>query len=108
MVGNSTRKPQKMKACISPGTSRCSSLRWPSAITTSFRTRAAASLEPVARPPHPHDPHEHHGPPREQPAADRQRPPSSDEEGDGVYPPLAFRISATMAGITSCRSPITA
>ena len=27
MVGSSTMKPQKMNACISPGTSRCSSLR---------------------------------------------------------------------------------
>ena len=62
---------------------------------------------PVARPPHPHEPDEHDGPPREQPSADR-RDPEQDEEGDGVYPPLAFRISATTAGTTSCRSPITA
>ena len=52
-------------------------------------------------------PDEHHRPPREQPSADR-RDPEQDEEGDGVYPPLAFRISATTAGTTSCRSPITA
>ncbi len=36
----STRKPQKTKACISPGQKRCSSLRWPSTIVTSLRTRA--------------------------------------------------------------------
>ena len=43
MVGKSTMKPQKMKACISPGTSRCSSFFWPSAITASWRTRAGTS-----------------------------------------------------------------
>ena len=45
MVGKRTRKPQKMNACIRPGTSRWSSLRWPSVITTSFRTRAGSSPE---------------------------------------------------------------
>ena len=43
IVGPSTRKPQKMKAWISPGTSRCSSLRCPSTIVDSLRTRRARS-----------------------------------------------------------------
>ena len=107
MVGKRTRKPQKMNACISPGTSRWSSLRWPSVITTSLRTRAGSSPERSLGPPHLDEPHEHEGAPREQPSADRQDA-EQDEEGDRVYPPLAFRISATIAGTTSCRSPITA
>ena len=43
IVGPSTRKPQKMKAWIRPGTSRCSSLRCPSTIVASLRTRRARS-----------------------------------------------------------------
>ena len=96
IVGKSTRKPQKMKACISPGTSRWSSLRWPSAITTSLRTRAGSSPDRSLGRPILTSRTSTTRPPGEQPAADRQRPPSSDEEGDRVYPPLAFRISATI------------
>src|SRR5919107_460758 len=40
IVGTRTRKPQKRAAWISPGTSRWSSLRWPSTITASFFTRS--------------------------------------------------------------------
>ena len=50
--GSRTRKPQKMNACISPGTSRCSSLRWPSTSIASLRTRAPAGrrgARPAAR-----------------------------------------------------------
>ena len=61
----------------------------------------------VAGPPHLDEPHEDERAPREQPSADGQHA-EQDEEGDRVYPPLAFRISATIAGTTSCRSPITA
>ena len=37
IVGSRTRKPQKMKACIRPGTSRRSSFRCPSTISSSAR-----------------------------------------------------------------------
>ncbi len=96
-----------MKACISPGTSRWSSLRWPSAITTSLRTRAGSSPDRSLGRPIRTSRTSTTRPPGEQPAADR-RDPEQDEEGDRVYPPLAFRISAMIAGTTSCRSPITA
>ncbi len=43
MVGNSTMKPQKISACITPGPSRCSSLRCPIATTASWRTRCGTS-----------------------------------------------------------------
>ncbi len=43
IVGSSTRKPQKMNACISPGPNRWSSLRWPSTIVTSLRARRLGS-----------------------------------------------------------------
>ena len=43
IVGNRTRKPQKMAAWIRPGTSRCSSLRWASTISASLRTRVGTS-----------------------------------------------------------------
>jgi hypothetical protein len=42
IVGSRTMKPQKMNACISPGPSRWSSLRWPSTIVASFLTRRRA------------------------------------------------------------------
>ena len=45
IVGKRTRKPQKMNACISPGTRRCSSFRWPSTSAASFRTRRGTSPE---------------------------------------------------------------
>ena len=43
IVGNRTRKPQKMNACMSPGTSRWRSFRWPSTTTASLRTRRGTS-----------------------------------------------------------------
>jgi hypothetical protein len=43
IVGNRTRKPQKMKACMSPGPMRWRSFRWPSTIVVSLRTRAGKS-----------------------------------------------------------------
>ena len=43
MVGKRTRKPQKIAAWISPGTSRWSSFRCPSTITASFSTRFGTS-----------------------------------------------------------------
>ena len=43
IVGNRTRKPQKIAACIAPGNMRWNSLRWPSTITASFLTRCGTS-----------------------------------------------------------------
>ena len=43
IVGNSARKPQKMNACISPGTSFWNSLRWPSTTTASCRSRSGTA-----------------------------------------------------------------
>ena len=43
IVGKRTRKPQKIAAWISPGTSRWSSFFWPSTITASFSTRLGTS-----------------------------------------------------------------
>ncbi len=60
----------------------------------------------VGRASRPDEPDEHQRPPREEPSAGRQDT-EQDEEGDRVYPPLAFS-AATIAGTTSCRSPITA
>ena len=39
IVGNSTRNPQKMKACITPGSAFWKSFRWPSTCTSSRRAR---------------------------------------------------------------------
>ena len=61
----------------------------------------------VARRRHPHQPEEQQGAAGEEPARDGQHD-QERGEGDRVYPPLAFSISAVMAGSTSCRSPITA
>ena len=43
IAGNSTMKAQKMNACIRPGISRCSSLRWPTTTTASARSRSGTS-----------------------------------------------------------------
>jgi hypothetical protein len=43
IVGKRTRNPQKISACITPGTSRWSSFRCPSTMVASFRTRARRS-----------------------------------------------------------------
>src|SRR5215211_2383264 len=45
IVGNRTRKPQKMAAWINPGTLRCSSLRCPRTMTASLRMRSGRSPE---------------------------------------------------------------
>jgi hypothetical protein len=43
IAGNSTMKAQKMNACIRPGISRCSSLRWPTTTTASVRRRSGTA-----------------------------------------------------------------
>ena len=74
----------------------------------SLRTRAGTLARAVARLPHPHQPHEHAAPAARTALRRPPATPSRTSEGDRVYPPLAFRISAMIAGTTSCRSPITA
>ena len=83
-----------MNACISPGTSRCSSLRWPSTISTSFCTRRGTSARPIVRLALEDEPRQEPRPPREEPAAD------DDEHGerDRAYEPRTFRSSALIAG----------
>ena len=107
MVGNSTMKPQKISACITPGPSRCSSLRCPIATTASWRDSLRHVVEPGRGLAQAHDPDEQPGAAGEDAAGHRQRHQQRDQ-GDGLYPAPAFRSSAVIAGITSCRSPITA
>ena len=100
-------KPQKMNACISPGTSRCSSLLWPSTITASLAHAGGHVVEPRRRLAEPDDPVEQTARRANRPPADGERRQQRDQR-DAVYPAPAFRSSAVIAGITSCRSPITA
>ena len=77
IAGKSTMKAQKMNACIRPGTSRCSSLRWPSTTTASDAQalgHVVAALD-ARRVPHPHEPREQQGAAGEEEAGDG--------EGDG-------------------------
>ena len=106
IVGKRTRKPQKMKACISPGTSRCSSFCWPRTIIDLVAgalrksTRAVRRASPLRT--------SRTGTRR----AGRKNPPADEHErGEAeraaVYV-CTFRSSALIAGTISCRSPITA
>ena len=106
IVGKRTRKPQKMNACISPGTRRCRSFRWPSTISTSFCTRRGHVGRPVVRLRPAYLLREEPRSPREQ--RRRRRRATSSAEDDGAYEPRTFRSSALIAGTISCRSPITA
>ena len=81
IVGSSTMKPQKIAACISPGTSRWNSLLWPSTTTASFRTRCGTSSKRADGLAHPHEPLEQVGPPCEDSAAD-DGDDEQDEAGD--------------------------
>ena len=49
IVGSSTRKPQKMKACISPGTAFWKSLRCPRTWVSSRRTRTPRPIRATGR-----------------------------------------------------------
>ena len=82
-------------------------MRWPSAITASLRSRAGTSSERSLGLRRPHEPHEQQGAAGEERAGHRHHDDQRDQ-GERVYPPLAFAISAVIAGTTSCRSPITA
>jgi hypothetical protein len=55
-----------------------------------------------------YEPDEERDAPGEQRAADGDRGGERDGGGNRGYVPLAFLISAEIAGTTSCRSPITA
>ena len=61
----------------------------------------------VARLCRPHQPHEQQRALGEEAARNGGHTDQRDQ-GDGVYPPLAFAIAAVIAGTTSCRSPMTA
>ena len=108
IVGKRTRKPQKISACITPGTRRWNSLRWPSTIVASFSTRPRHVVGAVERPRRADEPHEEERAAREQPAGDGEQRREGDGAGDGGYEPLTFLSSAVIAGTISCRSPITA
>ena len=99
IVGRSTRKPQKMNACISPGPRRWSSLRWPSTIVASLldppracRRRADAGCACLA------SRTSRRGAADEQRAADRQSDGQRDRGDRRGYAPFAFRISARDRG----------
>src|SRR4051812_42580316 len=64
-------------------------------------------VEALGRPAQAHDPHEHARTPGEEARTYGQRGEQRDQP-DGAYPAPAFRSAAVIAGITSCRSPITA
>ncbi len=106
IVGKSTTKPQKMNACMRPGTRRWNSLRWPATITTSFLTRVGTSSNRAS------------GLPSRMiryscRARRPNRPPATAIATASTMPAITSaspppRISAAIAGTTSCRSPITA
>ena len=106
IAGKSTMKAQKMKACIRPGTSRWSSLRWPRTTTASSRRRSGTSSRrsiPDACP-------------IRTSRAEEQDAAGEEEAGDGegddqresADHPLTRRSSAVIAGTISSTSPITA
>ncbi len=108
IVGKRTRKPQKIAAWISPGTSRWSSLLWPSTISASLRARRGRSPERSVGLPI-----------RTRPTSSRARranrkplTASASREGERSgqhrYDERALRSSAVIAGTISVRSPITA
>ena len=109
IVGNSTRKPQKMNACISPGTRRWNSLRWPSTTTASWRRRAGTSPArsipdglPMRTSRTSSSARRANRPPARPSAAARASALSSN------YASLARRSSAVIAGTISLKSPTTA
>ena len=85
IVGKRTRKPQKIAAWISPGTSRWSSLRWPSTISASLRARCGTSPERVGRLAQPDEVDEQLRAAREQDAADGERRREGERSGQHRY-----------------------
>ena len=107
MVGNSTMKPQKISACITPRAQPLQQLALPDRDDRLLAHPLRHVVEPGRGLAQAHDPDEQPGAPGEDAAGHRQRRQQRDQ-GDGLYPAPAFRSSAVIAGITSCRSPITA
>ncbi len=69
---------------------------------------AADVIRAVDRRRRPQQPGQEPGPDEEQRSADRDRGGQRQRGDQRRYVPLAFLISAEIAGTTSCRSPITA
>ena len=108
IVGKRTRKPQKISACITPGTKRWNSLRCPRTIVASFLTRRGDVVGALERARRTDEPQQEECAAREQPAGNGEERRKGDGAGDGGYEPLTFLSSAVIAGTISCRSPITA
>ncbi len=107
IVGKSTRKPQKIAACIAPGSSRWNSLRWPSTITASLRTRPGHVVVACDRLRRADETDEQQRAPREERPRDGERRRECERAGKRGYS-RAFLSSAEIAGTISCRSPTTA
>ena len=108
IVGNRTRKPQKIAACIRPGPRRWSSLRCPSTITASLLGALAELAGAVRRLAAFDEVHQQFRTAGEEEAGDGERRGEGDGSDRDVYEPRAFLSSAVIAGTISVRSPITA
>ncbi len=109
IVGKRTMKPQKMAACMSPGPSRCSSLRWPSTLGGLAAQRALrARRRARAAPPSPAGARRAGRGAAASAAADEQQRGKAERAGEDGYAPRTRLSSALIAGTTSCRSPMTA
>ena len=101
-------KPQKIAACIRPGTRRCSSFRWPSTSRASFLRPCREVGRALDRPAGADEPGEEACAAGEEAAADEQQRGEAERARENGYAPRAFLSSALIAGTISCRSPITA
>ena len=107
--GTGRGSPRRSTRASGPAPSRCSSLRWPSTIVASLRSRAAArrrSARPACRMPHQAD--EAAAPGARTGRRRRRAAPRARARRPGRHAARAFRSSAVIAGTISCRSPITA
>ena len=110
IVGKRTRKPQKMKACTSPGPSRCKSFRCPRTIVASFRPGAGRrrAVDGLARARTSRARNSARRAKSQPATAIAATSATADGDARRRAQPRAFRSSAEIAGTTSCRSPITA
>ena len=108
IVGKRTRKPQKIAACIAPGSSRWNSLRCPSTITASLRTRRGDVVVPLDRLPRAHEPTSSSARRANSVPATASSAASASAPASRRYCPRAFLSSAEIAGTISCRFPTTA
>ena len=106
--GRGRRSPRRSPRASGPGPSRWNSLRWPSTISASLRTRRGTSSKRVDRLAEPHEVDQQLRAAREQAAADGERGRERERSGGDVYCERAFLSSAVIAGTISVRSPITA